>query len=179
MKSLKQITLAFLIAILSGSISTPNANAAAGLLVPPLLGGALAGAAMIGSAGVITHYSGRIKSRPARITAWASASLLAFVGIILLEDRSVQVVLNEFPTEGPALDLLASYGLSRGDAEIYNRERLQYQGVIESLANSSNWATLSIEERSALLASEAGSAGLSPSTIRVAGLVDTVGESQK
>lgn len=161
---------------LATGFNAPTANAAVFLIAPPAWGGVVAGAALMGTGVGLHEVSYKIKNRPARITAQVSTLLLGIIGFLVMDDQTLRPVLNEYPSSAEAAELLHANQLTRTDAEIYNRERLAYQAVIEALVNSPGQEKLSKTQRAQSLANEAAAAGISSSTLRVAGLVDAIAQ---
>jgi hypothetical protein len=173
----RHLTALALALALSTGFNAPTANAALFLIAPPAWGGVVAGAALLGTGVGLHELSYKIKNKPARVTALVSTVVLGVIGFLVMDDQTLHPVLNEFPSNAQANELLEANQLSRTDAEIYNRERLSYQAVIESVVNAPEVAKLSKEQRAQILANEAAAAGISSSTLRVAGLIDAIAQS--
>jgi hypothetical protein len=103
----------------------------------------------------------------------------AVFGFLVMDDNKVVPVLGEFPTDSKDphfKKLLADNNISANDIEIYNAERLLYQGVIEDVISDATESEqeMSLKDKSALLYSQAQLAGISDSTMKIAGLLDAI-----
>lgn len=163
---------------LSISTSTPT-NAAVFLINPPVWTGVLAGAAIMGGGFVIIDSTKKIESAAGRFIVGTIGIAVAIFGFLVLDDNKVVPVLGEFPTDSkdPKFQkLLADNNISADDIEIYNAERLLYQGVIEDVINEAveSKKEMSLKDKSELLYSQAQEAGISDSTMKIAGLLDAI-----
>jgi hypothetical protein len=177
---LKKVSTTASILTLCFTLAQPmRSEAGLSLIAPVSVGGILVGAAVLGTGMGGFVLSDKIKKRSSRNGLKAMSFVAMLIGFIILDDNRVQPILNDIDMNllnGDMKKILVDNNISDEDIILYNNERVQYRGVIETVMNDSSFKNLNSEQKVSALFDASKDAGISTSTIKVAGLLESIAQ---
>ncbi len=168
----RNVLVLFTAMTMSMSMPMRSSHAAVFAIAPVAWGGVLAGAGIMAGGGGIIFAGEKAKTKGVRLTSKVFGGLLVVVGFLVMDDQSVNANLNAISTENAELvEIFAKNKISIEEIKIYNSQRDAYATVLETAFSEEGFSELSPAKKSEAVHALAMANGISPATLKVAGVV--------